>query len=297
MPARTVTLTAPPLTSMWVPSVGMVGASLRHRDRELLGLRGGLESYRARGSTFGIPLLHPWANRLGGFAYRAGGVDVALDAGTPGLRTEEHGLPIHGLVAASPDWRVTDVGGDLLCAELRWEAPEQLEAFPFPHRLALEVTLAPEALTVATTLEPTGDRAVPVAFGFHPYFTVPGIDRDDVVLRHPAMTHLPGDERGLPTGERAPIPARDAPLRGEAFDDLYTGVGDGTGVTLAGGPRAITMRLVEGYTHLQLFAPPDSTAVAIEPMTAPTNALRTGDGLRVTGEPFRAVFAVEVGPE
>src|SRR4051812_30969023 len=110
MPARTVTLTAPPLTAMWVPSVGMVGASLRHRDRELLGLRGGLESYRARGSTFGIPLLHPWANRLGGFAYRADGVDVALDAGTPGLHTEEHGLPIHGLVAASPDWRVTDVG-------------------------------------------------------------------------------------------------------------------------------------------------------------------------------------------
>ena len=40
--------------------------SLTHRGEELLGQRGGLPAYRERGATFGIPLLHPWANRLDG---------------------------------------------------------------------------------------------------------------------------------------------------------------------------------------------------------------------------------------
>ena len=47
-----------------VPDAGMVGCSLRHRGEELLGQRGGLRTYVAERSTMGIPLLHPWANRV-----------------------------------------------------------------------------------------------------------------------------------------------------------------------------------------------------------------------------------------
>ncbi len=64
--------------------------------------------------------------------------------------------------------------------------------------------------------------------------------------------------------------------------------------TLAGGGHELTMRFVEGYTHLQLFTPPSSPSVAIEPMTAPTDALRSGDGLRLATEPFRAVFELDL---
>ena len=59
---------------------GMVGFSLTHRGEELLGQRGGLPAYRERGATFGIPLLHPWANRLAGMAYSFNGRTVELDA-------------------------------------------------------------------------------------------------------------------------------------------------------------------------------------------------------------------------
>jgi aldose 1-epimerase len=294
MLADVVTLVAGPLEARWVPDVGMVGASLRHRGRELLGQRGGLDGYRARGSTFGIPLLHPWANRLGGFAYRVGASAVALDSATPGLRTEEHGLPIHGLLAASPDWRVVAQDACGLSAELDFDDPVRLEAFPFAHRMRLDIDLAPRRLAVTATLTPAPGVAVPVAFGFHPYFTLPGVAREDLVLGHAAMTRLALDDRGLPTGERVPIDARDAPLGGATYDDLYTDLGPEPAVTLAGGGRRLTVRLLEGFTHLQLFAPPASATVAVEPMTAPTDALRTGDGLRVVDAPFTAAFAVEV---
>jgi len=295
MSVDVVTLRAGALISRWVPSVGMVGVSLFGGGREHVGQLGGLEAYRGRGSTFGIPLLHPWANRLGGFAYRAAGVDVTLAAGAGGVRTEEHGLPIHGLLAAHPGWAVREVGATTLSAELDFGADaERLAAFPFPHRLAMDVTLAPGGLTVATTLTPTSAQPVPVAFGFHPYLTLPGVPRADWRLRLPAGTRLGLDDRGLPSGERTPVAARDAPLGADALDDHFTDLDPDPAFTLSGGGRALTVRFLEGYTHLQVFAPTAKDVVALEPMTAPTDALRSGDGLRCVTEPFRAVFAIDL---
>ena len=57
-------LRAGALTASFEPSASMVCASLTRDGEELLGLRDGLEAYVERGKTMGIPLLHPWANRL-----------------------------------------------------------------------------------------------------------------------------------------------------------------------------------------------------------------------------------------
>src|SRR4051794_24676955 len=99
---QTVTLAAPDgaLEADFAPGAGMVGCSLRHRGAELLGLRGGVEAYLAQGKTFGIPLLHPWANRLGDWRYEVAGRMVEIDRGSPVVRAEEHGLPIHGALPA-----------------------------------------------------------------------------------------------------------------------------------------------------------------------------------------------------
>ena len=94
---RLVRLRSGELEAAFAPEAGMVGCSLTHRGDELLGQRKGLEEYARSGSTFGIPFLHPWANRLSGFGYAVGGQEVALDRDSPLLRVEEHGLPIHGL--------------------------------------------------------------------------------------------------------------------------------------------------------------------------------------------------------
>src|SRR4051812_48241511 len=104
----------------WEPAVGMVGSSWVVDGVEVLAQRGGLEKYRRSGSTFGIPLLYPWANRL----------DREIDS--PLVRLDPHGLPIHGILAASPHWRV--VGDDPLTARLDFGAhPEYLAVFPYPH--------------------------------------------------------------------------------------------------------------------------------------------------------------------
>src|SRR5438045_8456535 len=98
------------LAATFVPKLGMIGASLEHRGEELLGQRNGLAAYEAKGSTMGIPLLYPWANRLAGLEYDAAGERVSIDPDSPLVRVDPNGLPIHGLLAANPRWEVT---GDL----------------------------------------------------------------------------------------------------------------------------------------------------------------------------------------
>src|SRR3954471_21823641 len=94
-----VHVSAAGLRATFLPDLGMTGVSLRRRGREHLALPGGLPALRA-GRTMGLPLLAPWANRLGARRYRAAGVDVDL-TDLP-VHTDANGLPIHGLLLGTP---------------------------------------------------------------------------------------------------------------------------------------------------------------------------------------------------
>src|SRR5437762_81119 len=73
--------------------------------------------------------------------------------------------------------------------------PELLEGFPYPHELRLDVGLRGATLTIRTTLTPTGNLAVPMSFGFHPYLTLPDADRSDWHVELPVRSRLLTDER------------------------------------------------------------------------------------------------------
>ena len=292
---RVIELRAGDLEAAYVPDAGMVCASLRHAGAELLGQRGGLEAYRERGSTFGIPLLHPWANRLSAFDVELLGRRMRL-AGSPLVRIDEHGLPIHGLLAASPRWRVIEHARDRVRAALDFDERGLLDAFPFPHVLELDAHLAPDSLTVRTTVIATGDGAVPLAFGYHPYVTLPGVPRERWEVSLPVRRRLLLDERGIPTGATEPVEPFHGAIGGRAWDDCFAELVPGEPFALAGGGRRIEVAFCEGYPVAQVFAPPGKELICFEPMTAPTNALVTGDGLRTVapGERATARFAVRV---
>jgi aldose 1-epimerase len=274
-----VTLRDPssPLEAQFVPDAGMIGVSLTDSGTELLGQRRGLDAYVADGKTMGIPLLYPWANRLGGNTYTAEDTTVTLTAGQHRVRTDPNGLPIHGVLAAYPNWRVTHESTNELVAEVDFGAdPDLLASFPFPHRLALTITLSQRALRVRAAVTPTSDRPVPLCFGFHPYLQLPGVPREQWIIETPAMRHLQLDGRGLPTGEAVHELAATEPLADKTFDDGYDEVAEGAVFAVSGGDRRIEVRFEEGYRAAQIFAPPGEDVVCFEPMTAPTDALRRG---------------------
>ena len=86
----------------FVPELGMIGNSLRHEGEELLHQGDGLAAYKGSGSTFALPLLHPWANRLSAWDFELGEQHVALDPESPIThRDGATGTAIHGLLAAA----------------------------------------------------------------------------------------------------------------------------------------------------------------------------------------------------
>jgi aldose 1-epimerase len=290
------------LVAVFVPEAGMICCSLRHRGEELLGQRAGLRAYVDRYSTMGIPFLHPWANRLGADRFELAGRQVDLTLPDLPLKHDDAGLPIHGLLPAAAGWRVDRHAelehGGALAASFDFAAyPHLLEAFPFPHLVEIEATLLEGSLEIATNLTATGDVAVPVAFGFHPYLCLPGVSRAEWVLEAPIHERLALDDRGLPTGAREPTAIEPGPLGERTYDDAFLAPSPGTAFVLAGPDRRLELRMDSGYPFTQIFVPAGLDAVAIEPMTAPTNALLTA-GPELTfvppGETFAATFSISV---
>ena len=287
-------LVAGELEAVFLPGRGMLGVSLRRQGEELLRRLENLESAAAKGSTAGIPLLYPWANRLASPRYHAAGRDVTLDLSSPLLHCDQHDLPIHGVKWALLAWDVVATGPNLLAARLDWTRPELLAVFPFRHKVEMTATLRPDSLTIETRI--LADDLVPVSFGFHPYLGIPRLPRKQWRLKLPAMRRLVLDDRGIPTGKEEPFDRFDALLGDLNLDAGFIVLDERPTFSLLGGGHRITVEFLKNYRYAQVFAPKDKDFVALEPMTAPTSVLTSGEGLRVveTGKEFQAAFRIGI---
>ncbi len=284
----------------FVPSVGMVGCSLRSGGVELLHTREGLASYAERGRTMGIPILHPWANRLRERRFIVAGSEVDLTAAGSLVKEDARGMPIHGLLAASPHWEVfgreAAESGARLAARLDWAShPELLAAFPFPHELEIEVHLEEATLRISTRLRATGELPVPVSFGYHPYFRLPDLPRAEWQVSMPVRRRVLVDDEMIPTGMTEAVDIPPGPLGGRVYDDAFDGLEDGSVFELWGGGRRVAVEFRECYPVAIVWAPAEKELICFEPMTARTNALVSeDDSLRLVppGSSHTAVFSI-----
>ncbi len=310
------------LRAEWVPEAGMLCSSLTRRGEELLAQNEGLRAYVERGKTFGIPLLYPWANRLAGWSYEAAGKSVTIEHDRTLIATDGEGLPIHGVIGGRQHWK-TDAdarayaraggtpqkenhqtagrpmpgtsgvraGHGRLTATLAWTADQEdlFGVFPFEHEVRYEAELAGGVVTVTVTVEACGDDEVPVAFGFHPYLSLAGAKRERYEIELPKMERLKLDERQIPEGDGEWAPPWRGALADKVWDDGYGSLAEPAGFAVQAAGRRIEMTFVEGYPNAQTYAPKGGQFVCFEPMTAPANALRSGDGLTVLGRGERYV--------
>jgi len=292
----TLTLESSNLCAVFWPNAGMLGVSLRYRGEELLRHIEDLHSAQQKGSTAGMPLLYPWANRLAALRYNAAGKNVALDAKSPVLHFDDHGLPMHGVPWGQLHWEILDAQPNSFRARLKWDGADLLAVFPFPHHLEMVGTLTGDSLTLATTVAADAGSPVPISFGFHPYFGIPHLPREHWRLQLPAMRTLDLDQRGIPTGTDQTFASFDGALGEKNFDNGFALVEDQSSFSLTGAGYEITVTFLEGYRYAQIFAPKEKDFIAIEPMTAPTSALSSGTGLRVLepGTKFLAAFRIAV---
>ena len=146
------------LEATFVPRAGMLCAFARSATAaRSCSTRAGIAAYAERGTTMGIPLLYPWANRLAGFQYRVAGTEVRVPRDETLVALDGNGLPIHGVLGGRLAWRPEPVadGGDSLAATLRWDRsqPELFAVFPFRHDVHHAARLTGGCLTVTVTVE------------------------------------------------------------------------------------------------------------------------------------------------
>jgi aldose 1-epimerase len=260
---------------------------------------GGLRSYEAGGRAvldgYGPAemsrsgrgqVLIPWPNRLQDGSYEFGGNSYQL-----ALNEVDKRNAIHGLVRWA-SWSVREREPDrVVMGHVLHPQP----GYPFALDLSIEYRLSHDGLAVRTTATNVGAETCPYGAGAHPYLTL-GTDRvDELVLAAPGRTVLTENERGIPVG-RSPVDGSEhdfrepRPIGATKLDHCFTDLDrsdDGVARATIGrtdGTGELTLWVDESYAFLMLFTGdplPDVNrrSIAIEPMTCPPNAFRSGEAL------------------
>ena len=232
-----------------------VGGGIREWDGVLLGYAEDEMCSSGRGQV-----LAPWPNRLAGGRYEWDGRELQLPVNEPAS-----GSAIHGLVRWA-GWRAVEREPARVALEY---VLHPQPGYPFALRLLVDYRLAEPGLTVRTEAENVGAQACPFGAGHHPYVLAPTGRVDDLALDGELIGDQRLDEtRYRPGGWRVEV--------GEA-----------------------TVWADESWPWLQVFTGdlPDvrRRGLAVEPMTCPPQAFRTGeDVIRLEpGERWSGEWGIE----
>jgi aldose 1-epimerase len=246
-------------------------------------------------------VLIPWPNRIEDGAYEFGGMRHQLPLNEPEARNA-----IHGLVRWVA-WSAGEREPDRVVME---HTLRPQPGYPFSLRLGIEYALSDKGLRVTTTATNIGSESCPYGSGMHPYLTVGTQTVDTVVLRAPGQTVLRADERALPVGTAAVDGTeldfrRAKPIGATKLDNAFTDLerDDDSLVRVElrrpEDETTLSLWLDETYPYVQLFTGDPLPSVnrrslAVEPMTCPANAFRSGEGLRVLepGESTTGVWGI-----
>ena len=231
-------------------------------------------------------VLIPWPNRIQDGSYEFDGYHHQLPLTEPEL-----GNAIHGLVRWGA-WRAAEREPARVLME---HVVHPQPGYPFTLALGIEYALTDEGLSVRTTARNLGAHACPYGCGQHPYLTLGSGPVDTLELKAPGRRVLVHDERDMPVGSK-PVDGTEFDFReartigatklDNAFTDLDRDDDRRARVELRdpGGEAELTFWADESYAYLMMFTGdtrPDVNrrSLAVEPMTCPPNAFRTGDSL------------------
>jgi aldose 1-epimerase len=269
--------------------VGTVAATLRSLTVGGAHLTHPTPDDRVPGSSNGT-VLAPWPNRVRDARWTHEGRVQQLD-----INEVERGNALHGLLRFT-EYTVRDRADDAvtLAATIY---PQH--GWPFLVETWVRYRLLEDGVEVVHGAVNHSATPAPYATGTHPFLRVGDAPIADLTLTVPAARYVVVDDRLNPTGfepvDGTPFDLRNGPaVGGLALDTAYGEIaftdvvdGRGTSAVLAApdGARTILRQDVDwGWAQVYTtheFAGVDGPedAVAVEPMTAPPDALNSGEGL------------------
>ena len=231
-------------------------------------------------------VLMPWPNRVEDGLWHLDGKRQQLEI----TEVDRHNS-LHGLLRFSPYRPVEQTAHSVTLAA----AVFPQHGYPFHLETTVRYELVDDGLAVTHQVTNVGTEKAPVAIGTHPFLTIGDVPSEDLVLTVHASTYFEVDARLNPTAE-SPVDGTRYDLRrgsvvaDQFFDTAFGGVVTVNGVSAtlrAPDGREVRLLQDENHGYVQVFTTPRfpkngglGVAVAVEPMTAPPNALNSGLGLR-----------------
>ena len=239
-------------------------------------------------------VLAPYPNRVTNGQYSFDGEDYQMPIDEFDRQSSLHGYAYRYM------WELVDLQESHVT--LSWRSPD-IAGYPFDITITATYALDESGLTETFTVHNNDSVKAPWAFGIHPWLangkqgaTAAERDADSAAchLQIKAASHVTVNEALIPTGTE-PVTGiydlNDGPtLEGRAFDDAWVDVeraADGTTTTTFTRPDGIEVKIIgdetinawQCYTATGAPFAEHPYGIAVEPMTAPANAFRTGDHL------------------
>jgi len=234
-------------------------------------------------------ILYPWPNRIGDGQWM-----FSDRVAKPTVNDVEQATALHGVVRWRP-FRVDSVNQNRCVLSLLLHPTPD---YPFLSEIAVAYHLGSLGLTVTTTVTNRDEVPIPFGLGFHPYLAVGTPTIEGAELDVPARAYVAVNSRQLPTGEILPVAGhpldftRAKSVNGHELDVTYTELmRDDFGLaTVALRDRSggeVELSMDRNFPYVQIFTGDTlehgrrRTAVAVEPMTCPPDALRSGKDIVV----------------
>lgn len=221
-------------------------------------------------------LLTPWVNRVRNGNYSYKGKNYQLPINEPAL-----GNAIHGLLARAP-FSIVRESENSITLEYAYVG-EELN-YPFPFIFSYTYHLLNEGgLEITFEAKNTGSTSMPFACGWHPYFRFPHTTAADLSIRFHPISRFSSDSQMIPLKEENLQGQTEFIFAKEKVDHVFRLEPQKKHITeLRDNKHQRSLFLEQSsiqFPFLVVFQPEGFTSVAIEPMTANTDAFNTGDGL------------------
>lgn len=183
------------------------------------------------------------------------------------------------------------------CVKMQHVYDREDEGFPFAYRCEVEYFLSQDnSLSIKTTITNVDEQLLPIADGWHPYFSF-GHSINDCQLEFQSKSILEFDEGLIPTGRRIPYEEFGSikTIGGNSFDNCFElDFTECQPLCVLRSPQLnlqVEIFPSKDYPYLQVFTPGHRMSIALENLSAAPDALNNGQGLRVLEPHEQAVFS------
>jgi aldose 1-epimerase len=166
---------------------------------------------------------------------------------------------------------------------LFWQHPELMAQWPFAHEYEMTYRLSEGMLETRLTVTNLSAEPMPIVLGFHPFYRIPDVPRDEWVANIPARKIVIADSRMVATGEfkpfdlPRPLPLRDHPLD-TGFTDLERDAEGRAHFSIKARGMKVETLFGPNYPVAVIWAPPARPGetrdfICFEPMAGITDAV------------------------